>query len=268
MVKAFGLLSLEYAKMLQWRPNSIQGIAVTIPIRCSLCAVPQFMIYFNDVSKIYTADSVALENINLKIGAGEFVSIVGQSGAGKTTLLKLILAEEKPSSGSVFFESLDIHALGGKGLTALRQRIGTIFQDFKLLTHRTAYENIAFAMESVGKTEEEIASDVPHVLELVDLGNRMHHFPHMLSGGEKQRLAIARAIINQPEVIIADEPTGNLDPVNTYEVVQILKKINDLGTTVILTTHNRGVVDSIGKRVITLQDGRVIRDDSDGKYII
>ena len=143
-----------------------------------------------------------------------------------------------------------------------------VFQDFKLLSNKTAYENIAFAMEAVGKTNEEIESDVPHVLELVDLSDKMHHFPSQMSGGEQQRLAIARAIINQPELIIADEPTGNLDAINTYEIVQILKKINDLGTTVILTTHNRGIIDSVGKRVITMEKGKIIRDDKEGKYSI
>ncbi len=226
------------------------------------------MIYFNGVTKVYPKDTTALEDIALSIQTGEFVSIVGQSGAGKTTLIKLILAEEKPTDGTVFFESTDIHKLRSKDLTRLRRRIGTVFQDFKLLPNKTAYENIAFAMEAVGKTDEEIAADVPHVLDLVDLLGKAHHFPKQLSGGEKQRLAIARAIINQPEVIIADEPTGNLDPINTYEVVQILKKINDLGTTIILTTHNRGVVESIGKRVITLEKGKVVRDDKDGRYMI
>ena len=202
------------------------------------------MIYFNNVSKIYGGDNASsLEGVNLTISVGEFVSIVGHSGAGKTTLVKLILGEEKPTTGTVFFESLDIHTLRSSDITNLRRRIGTVFQDFRLLPNKTAYENIAFAMEAAGKTDEEIDSDVPHVLELVDLSRKMHHFPHQMSGGERQRLAIARAIINQPEVIIADEPTGNLDPINTYEVVQILKKINDLGTTVILTTHNRGVID-------------------------
>ncbi|MBP6884959.1 MAG: cell division ATP-binding protein FtsE, partial [Candidatus Pacebacteria bacterium] len=226
------------------------------------------MIYFNNVKKEYFKGSTALEDITLSVGAGEFVSIVGHSGAGKTTLVKLILAEEHPTDGSVFFESQDVHRLGSRDLTKLRRRIGTVFQDFKLLPSKTAYENIAFAMEAAGKTEEEIASDVPHVLDLVNLLDKMSHFPDQLSGGEKQRLAIARAIINQPELIIADEPTGNLDPINTYEVVQILKKINDLGTTVILTTHNRGVIDSVGKRVITLEKGRVARDDKDGRYMI
>jgi cell division transport system ATP-binding protein len=141
-------------------------------------------------------------------------------------------------------------------------------QDFKLLPNKNAYENIAFAMEASGKTDEEIKSDVPHVLDLVDLGDKIFNFPHQLSGGERQRLAIARAIINQPELIIADEPTGNLDPINTYEVVQILKKINDLGTTVVLTTHNRGVIESVGRRVITLDKGKITRDDKEGKYSI
>lgn len=209
-----------------------------------------------------------MSDVNLTIKAGEFVSIVGHSGAGKTTLIKMIVAEDTPTEGEVFFESQNVHRLHSKELTMLRRRIGVVFQDFKLLNNKTAYENIAFAMEAVGKTNEEIASDVPHVLELVDLGDKILHFPHQLSGGEKQRLAIARAIINQPELIIADEPTGNLDPVNTHDIIQILKKINDLGTTIILTTHNRGVIDAVGKRVLTMERGKIIRDDKEGKYII
>jgi cell division transport system ATP-binding protein len=222
------------------------------------------VIYFNNVSKAYK-DGLALDDVTLSIAAGEFVSIVGHSGAGKTTLTKMILAEDAPTDGTVFFESIDVHKLKNKGLTDLRRRIGVVFQDFKLLPNKTAYENIAFAMEAVGKNDEEIASDVPHVLELVDLGHRLYHFPDQMSGGEQQRLAIARAIINQPELIIADEPTGNLDSINTHEIVQILKKINDLGTTVILATHNRGVIDSIAKRVITMENGKVIRDTKHGK---
>ena len=217
------------------------------------------MIYFNNVSKAYK-DGLALDDITLKIVAGEFVSIIGHSGAGKTTLTRMIVADENPSQGTVFFESINVHELKSKDLTKLRRRIGVVFQDFKLLSNKTAYENIAFAMEAVGKTDEEIKSDVPHVLELVDLSSRLHHFPNQMSGGEQQRLAIARAIINQPELIIADEPTGNLDPINTHEIVQILKKINDLGTTVILTTHNRGVIESVGKRVVTMENGKIIRD--------
>ena len=226
------------------------------------------MIYFNNVTKKYKDETLSLENLNLTIAPGEFVSVVGHSGAGKTTLIKLILAEENPTDGNVFFESLDVHSLRPHEVTKFRRRIGTVFQDFRLLSNKTAYENIAFAMEAAGKTDEEIASDVPHVLELVNLSNKMHHFPRQMSGGERQRLAIARAIINQPEVVIADEPTGNLDPINTYEVVEILKKINDLGTTIILTTHNKGVVESIGKRVVTLEKGKVVRDDKDGRYVI
>ena len=157
------------------------------------------MIYFNNISKKYK-DTVALDDITFTVGAGEFVSIVGHSGAGKTTLIKMILADDSPTEGTVFFESINVHKLKNKDLTKLRQRIGVVFQDFKLLPNKTAYENIAFAMEAVGKTDEEIFSDVPHVLELVDLSHRINHFPSELSGGEKQRLAIARAIINQPEL--------------------------------------------------------------------
>lgn len=224
------------------------------------------MIYFNNVSKIYK-DATALLDVTFVVEAGEFVSVVGHSGAGKTTLTKMILAEDNPTEGTVFFESIDVNKLKSKDLTNLRRRIGVVFQDFKLLGNKTAYENIAFAMEAVGKAEDEIRSDVPHVLELVDLSHRATHFPGEMSGGEQQRLAIARAIINQPELIIADEPTGNLDPVNTHEIVQILKKINDLGTTVILTTHNRGVIESINKRVITMENGKIIRDTKQNKQL-
>lgn len=217
------------------------------------------MIYFNNVSKVYK-EGVALDDVTLTIPAGEFVSIVGHSGAGKSTLAKMILVDENPTDGTVFFESIDVHKLKNKELTKLRQRIGVIFQDFKLLPHKTAYENIAFSMEALGKTDEEIQSDIPHVMELVNMSDKMMHFPHQLSVGEQQRVAIARAIINQPELVIADEPTGNLDSKNTHEIVQILKKINDLGTTVILTTHDHGVIDSLNKRVITMEKGKIIKD--------
>lgn len=225
------------------------------------------MIYFDGVSRIYD-DHAAVRDVTLKIEPGEFLSIVGHSGAGKTTLLRLLLAEERPTAGAVFFESVNVHHIKPRHVPEYRRRIGTVFQDFRLLPNKTAYENIAFAMEAGGRTDEEIRSDVPQVLELVDLGNKMFHFPGELSGGEKQRVAIARAIISQPDVIIADEPTGNLDPVATYDIIQILKKINDMGTTVILTTHNKGIIDSLKKRVITMEDGRIIRDDKHGKYIL
>jgi cell division transport system ATP-binding protein len=224
------------------------------------------MIYFDKVTKQYANDSTALRDVSFSINPKEFVSIVGHSGAGKTTLLKMILGEEKPTKGNVFFESVNVHKLKKDDITRYRRRIGTIFQDFRLLPNLTVFENIAFAMEAAGRTEEEIASDVPHVLELVDLARKISSFPHELSGGEKQRVAIARAIVNQPDIIIADEPTGNLDPVSTYDIVQILKKINVLGTTVILTTHNKGIIDSLGKRVIVMEDGKLVRDDAQGRF--
>ena len=219
------------------------------------------MIKFVNVSKVYQNGAVALENVNLEIGDGEFVTIVGPSGAGKTTLTKMILAEEHPTEGSVLFENMDIETFNRAETTRLRRRIGTVFQEFRLLGSKTAYENIAFAMEAAGKSDAEIVSDVPHVLQLVDLQDRMFHFPNQLSGGEKQRLAIARAIINQPEVLIADEPTGNLDEANTKEVIHILKKINDLGTTVILTTHDPVLIHAVGQRIVSMNKGRVVGDE-------
>jgi cell division transport system ATP-binding protein len=225
------------------------------------------MIYFDKVGKRY-GEASAVEDITLSVAPKEFVSIVGHSGAGKTTLIKLLLAEEKPSEGSVFFESIDINDLPSSALHHYRRKIGTVFQDFRLIPNKTAYENIAFAMEAAGRTDDEIASDVPYILELVNLADKAKHFPDQLSGGEKQRVAIGRAIINQPEVIVADEPTGNLDPINTFEIVEILKKINQLGTTVVITTHNKGVVDAIGKRVITMDRGKIVRDDASGRYVL
>lgn len=225
------------------------------------------MIYFNNVTKKYK-DSVSLENVNISISQGEFVVIVGHSGAGKTTLTKLILAEEKPTEGSVFFDSVDIHKLPSKELVKFRRKVGTVFQDFRLLPNKTVYENISFAMEALDREEEDIREDVPRVLDLVGLSSKANLFPYQLSGGEKQRLAIARAIITQPDLIIADEPTGNLDPTNADEVVDLLKKLNDMGTTVILTTHNKYIIDQIKKRIITIEEGRVICDDKNGKYML
>lgn len=227
------------------------------------------MIYFDNVSKYYSDGSAtAIHEVSFQVAPKEFVSIVGHSGAGKTTLLKMLIAEDRPTSGQVFFESLDVHQIPRSLLPKYRRKIGTVFQDFKLLPHKTAYENIAFAMEANGRTDAEIAENVPQALSLVDLEDKIWNFPSELSGGEKQRVAIARAIVNQPDIIIADEPTGNLDPIATYEVTQILRKINDLGTTVIMTTHNKGVIDELGRRVITMEDGRVVRDDAEGKYVL
>lgn len=227
------------------------------------------MIYFDKVSKHYNdGRSCAIEEVSFQVEPNEFVSIVGHSGAGKTTLLKMLIAEDAPTAGQVFFESLDVHQIPRSLLPKYRRKIGTVFQDFKLLPHKTAYENISFAMEANGRSDDEIAENVPQALALVDLEDKIWNFPGELSGGEKQRVAIARAIVNQPDIIIADEPTGNLDPIATYEVVQILRKINDLGTTVIMTTHNKGVIDELERRVITMDEGRVIRDDHEGKYVL
>lgn len=226
------------------------------------------MIYYDKVSKIYPDKTAALSGVTFTIDPKEFVTIVGHSGAGKSTLLKMLIAEDSPTKGAVYFESSNVHRLRRRDINKLRRRIGMIFQDFRLIPNKTAFENIAFAMEAAGRTDAEINADVPHVLDLVDLGKKIWSFPHELSGGEKQRVAIARAIVNQPDIIIADEPTGNLDPVNTYEIIRILKKVNSMGTTVILTTHNKGVVDEVGGRVITIDKGMLVRDDQDGKYVL
>lgn len=225
------------------------------------------MIYFDKVTKKY-GDLKAIDEVSFTVEPGEFVSVVGHSGAGKSTLLKMLLAEEKPTSGNIFFESLDIHCLGKKDIPCLRRKIGSVFQDYRLLPHKTAFENIAFIMEAAGRTDDEIASDVPHILELVGLSHKMWSFPHEMSGGEKQRIAIARAIVNQPEILLTDEPTANLDPINTMEIIEILKKINEIGTTVILATHNKNLVDALEKRVLTLENGKLIRDDKKGRYVI
>jgi cell division transport system ATP-binding protein len=226
------------------------------------------MIFFDKVSKIYSPSSIALDDISFAVEPKEFVSIVGQSGAGKTTLLKLLIAEDRPTDGKIFFESIDVNDLKKKDLSLLRRKIGMVFQDFRLLPNKTAYENIAFAMEAAGRMDEEIRENVPQVLELVNLAEKSWSFPHELSGGEKQRVAIARALVIQPDIIIADEPTGNLDPLNTWEIIQILRKINDMGTTVLMATHNKAVIDSLGKRVITMEKGKIIRDDKEGRYIL
>jgi len=224
------------------------------------------MIYYDKVSKVYPDKTVALHEVSFAVEPKEFVTLVGSSGAGKTTLMKMLIGEEYPSDGSVFFESTNIHKLGKRDMTKLRRRIGTVFQDYRLIPTKTIYENIAFAMEASGRTDSEIASDVPHVLELVNMGHKIWNFPRELSGGERQRAAIARAIVTQPDIIIADEPTGNLDPANTYEIINILQKINELGTTILLTTHNKGIMDTVKGRIITMENGRIVRDDKNGKY--
>ena len=226
------------------------------------------MIYYDKVSKVYPDKTVALDSVSFGVEPKEFLTIVGPSGAGKTTLMKMLIAEEWPTEGAVFLESANIHRMGRKEMVKLRRRIGTVFQDYRLIPNKTVYENIAFAMEAAGRTDGEVASDVPHVLELVNLGHKIWNFPKELSGGERQRVAIARAIVTQPDIIIADEPAGNLDPANTFEIIDILQKINELGTTVLLSTHNKSVVDAVKGRVLTMQKGKVVKADKSGKYIL
>jgi cell division transport system ATP-binding protein len=227
------------------------------------------MIYFDKVSKIYSPTSIALEDVSFTIKPSEFVSLVGSSGAGKSTLLKMLLAEERPTSGNVFFESHDVNKLSRSELPKVRRRMGIVFQDYRLLPHKTAYENIAFALEASGAPEEDIERDVPQVLDIVGLTDKSWHFPGQLSGGEKQRVAIARAIVSKPDVVIADEPTGNLDPVNTHEIINLLQKINDLnGTIVILATHDKEIINSLKRRVVTLEKGKLVRDEERGKYVL
>jgi cell division transport system ATP-binding protein len=226
------------------------------------------MIFFDNISKIYNHASAALRNITLRIEPREFVSIVGTSGSGKTTLLKLLIREEDPTEGAIFLDGLEVSALGHRELHHVRRRVGTVFQDYKLLPVKTAAENVAFAMEVAGRPDADIAEDVPQVLELVGLGDKMDSFPRQLSGGEQQRVAIARALVNRPDVILADEPTGNLDPVNTWEIIKLLQKINSMGTTVMLATHDKEVINSIDKRVIVLDKGEIVSDKERGKYFV
>ncbi|KKQ92302.1 MAG: Cell division ATP-binding protein FtsE [Candidatus Azambacteria bacterium GW2011_GWA2_39_10] len=226
------------------------------------------MIRFENISKIYNSHSAALKDVSFEVNHHEFVSVVGKSGAGKTTLLKLLLAEEKPTGGKIFFNRQNISAVSQNELPILRRQIGAIFQDFKLLSNKTAYENVAFAMQVVGKSELEIKSDVPKVLDIVGLKDKADNFPRELSGGEKQRVAIARALVHRPSVIVADEPTGNLDPINTWDIIRLLIKINELGTTVILATHDKEIINALEKRVVSLEGGVVARDENPGRYIL
>lgn len=227
------------------------------------------MIVLKDISTVYDDNFVALHKINLHITDGEFVSIVGSAGAGKSTLLRLLTRELKPTTGEVLIDGVDLASLSNDDIPLLRRKIGTIFQDFKLLAGRNAFENVAFALEVVGAAADRIQEDVPKALDIVGLGDKHANFPHQLSGGEKQRLAIARALIHRPHIILADEPTGNLDMVNGHDVVQLLQKINELGTTVVLVTHNHEIVDAVSRRVVSMEKGKIVRDQAEnGKYII
>ncbi len=223
------------------------------------------MIRFEKVTKTYK-DKKAIENIDLEIKHGEFVSIVGVSGAGKSTLLKLIFGEEKVDEGKLYIDDIDISSLSDSDIPYLRRKIGIVFQDMKLLPKKTAFENVAFAMEVAGYPKEKITHDVSKILEIVGLKEKTHNFPDEMSGGEKQRVAIARALAHKPVLLIADEPTGNLDEVNSFEILDLLQKINQLGTTVLLATHARDLVNKIQKRVITMDKGKISMEQAKGHY--
>ena len=225
------------------------------------------LVYFKNVSKAY-GNELVLENITFEIERGEFVCLVGRSGVGKTTILRLITREEKPTKGRIYFDDKDLSKLTPREIIALRRKVGMIFQDFKLLESKTAEENIIFALEVAGYPSRGIEKEVQGILKLVNLEKKAHNFPRQLFAGEKQRVALARALIHQPEIILADEPTGNLDPISVWEIVKLLLKINELGTAIILATHDKEVVNAINKRVISLESGRIIRDEKEGKYLI
>jgi cell division transport system ATP-binding protein len=224
------------------------------------------MILLDRVTKSYSDRSTALDQVSLYVEPKEFVIVVGTSGAGKSTLLKLLTREEKPSSGKIVVGGIDYDTLKDRDIPRLRRRIGVVFQDFKLLQNRTAYENVAFALEIIGLSNHEIQHTVPKVLDIVGIKDKADRFPNELSGGERQRVAIARAIVRQPKILIADEPTGNLDPKHAWDVVRVLQKINRFGTTVLLTTHNKEIVNKLKRRVVRIDEGKIVQDESRGKY--
>lgn len=225
------------------------------------------MILLDRVSKTYLKDDQpAINRISLHIKPREFVSIIGPSGSGKSTLLKLLTREEKPDSGKIVVGGIDYDTLHDKDIPLLRRKIGVVFQDFKLLPQRTVFENVAFALEISGMSNREINNTVPKIIDLVGLSGKEKAFPHQLSGGERQRVSIARSIVRQPKILIADEPTGNLDPKHSWDIVKVLEKINEYGTTVILTTHNVDIVNKLKRRVITIEKGKIISDKSRGEY--
>lgn len=226
------------------------------------------MIKLTNVNKIYKNKIKVLDDVNLNIEAGEFVSIVGQSGAGKTTLVKILIGEELSSLGQVFIGDWDITNIGKVEVPYLRRQIGVIFQDFKLLPKKTLQENVSFALEVCGKNQSKIDKIVASVMKIVGLQNKMNRYPHEVSGGEQQRAAIARALVHQPKILLADEPTGNLDAINANDIMELLIKINNFGTTVILVTHNREIVNSLNRRVVTFDNGSIVSDKRHGKYII
>ena len=225
------------------------------------------MIEFKNVTKGYDKNkSDALKNVSLFIDKGEFVFLVGRSGAGKSTFIKLLLREIEATEGSVYINNFNVSKLSKKEIPFLRRKMGIVFQDFRLLENKSVYENVAYAMEIIGKSEKQIQKRVPLALDMVGLSHRMNHYPHELSGGEQQRVVIARAIINNPSILICDEPTGNLDPETSYEIISILEEINRRGTTVVVVTHDREIVDTMKKRVLTLEEGILKVDDATGRY--
>ncbi len=226
------------------------------------------MIRLKNVSKTYTNGTVGLQNVNLHIRPGEFVSVVGQSGTGKTTLAKMLIAEERPSRGQIVIGGWDITGIKQSEIPMLRRQIGVVFQDFKLLPKKTVYENVAFALEVCGAESKKIKAIVPQALKIVGLYDKGGRYPKQMSGGEQQRVVIARALVHRPKIIVADEPTGNLDSLNTREIIDLLKRINEFGTTVVLVTHNRDVVNELQRRVITLEGGMIVADQEEGKYLL
>jgi len=226
------------------------------------------VILLDRVTKSYGKNQAALSRVNMHIEDREFVCVIGPSGAGKSTLLKLLTREERPTSGKIIVGGIDYDSLSKKDIPYLRRRIGTVFQDFKLLPNKTVYENVAFALEITGASRGRIKHNVPRVIELVGLKGKENNFPRQLSGGERQRVSIARALVRQPKVLVADEPTGNLDPKHAWDIIKLLKKINKHGTTVLLTTHNQDIVNALNRRVITVKNGRVVKDEARGRYSV
>lgn len=226
------------------------------------------MIKVNNLSKTYKPNIHALRDLDFHIKPGEFVSVVGQSGSGKSTLIKLIIAEEKATKGEIMVGGWDITNIQNSEIPTLRRQLGVIFQDFKLLSKKTVFENIAFAMEACGFANDDIDRTVKQMIALVCLKGKENRYPHQLSGGEQQRVAIARSLVHKPKLLVADEPTGNLDSINTREIIDLLKKINELGTTIVLVTHNRDVVNSLKSRVLTLENGALISDQAQGRYLL
>ena len=219
-----------------------------------------------DVSKVYPGGSVALQNVDIHIKPGEFVFVVGPSGAGKSTFIKMLFREVLPTTGSIFVNDVDILSLTSKEIPYLRRQLGIIFQDYRLLPDRTVYENVAFAMQVIETPRRKIKRRVLNVLDLVGLRHRANAYPNELSGGEQQRIAIARAIVNDPILVIADEPTGNLDPETSWDIMEIFKEINATGTTIVMATHDKEIVDAMGKRVIAIENGHIVRDEANGVY--